>query len=392
MGGSDDSRALFAFVLGAIFTFSAIFSVYAIAHAAATQTFATVSGGTSIGALSLQCPPGNTDISIVRIKDPATSEGSVGFTACPYSLSGQNLDTYFSATDGTYYVFVYGAQTHGGGVSDCDGLGYAAADCLATADNYTVFTRTSGVWSTPDSNTNTRIISLDPADGSTTASTAVSVNIGYYVASTTGFDTVGFTIVNLDQNYAQEARVTAPAVYDGDAVVSTTTILRSGGAYQLQAFILNSSTGAVMFSDSTASGANNLGNANFSVVSNPFPGYIGTTSPEAAYSLATSTCTVFNPSGCFQNAIVWAFYPNPSILQLIAQDGDTIKTRPPAGWLFVNIAVLQNLGATSSAQFALVEDWPIMHYIFQPFATALAGVIWFLFAVWFFMHVRHINL
>jgi len=243
-------------------------------------------------------------------------------------------------------------------------------------------------------NVTTGIRSLSPADASTTASTAVSVSIGYYINSATspGFDKVRFTIYNIDRDYSQEASGSCTATLGALSACNAVVTLRSAGAYSLQASIFNTSSGSAIFSGADATGADNLGQAKFAVVSNPLPGIIGTTSLANVYSLATSTCDFGNISGCFQNAIVWAFYPSRSTLDLLANAGQSVKNKPPFGYLFVNVAAIQALNASGTAPVALAASAPITLYIFSPLDTGLASLFFFFFGVWLFQRVRHIEL
>lgn len=241
----------------------------------------------------------------------------------------------------------------------------------------------------------TRIASLTPADGTTAGSTSVSISVGYYVnsaANPNGYDTVGYSLYNIDTGYTQAAYATSTITTNTLGAFTQTLTLRSGGAYQLQAFLLNSTNGNETFSGASATGANNLGVSQFAVVSNPLPGMIGTSTLAGTYSLATSTCSIANISGCFQNAIVWALYPSQSSLTAVAQGGAAIKNKPPFGYLFVNIAAIQALNASGTPPVALAASAPITTYIFHPIDVGLGSLMFFFFGVWFFLRVRNIAL
>jgi len=240
----------------------------------------------------------------------------------------------------------------------------------------------------PDSST---ITSLTPADGSTTASTSVSVSVGYYVAPGDGWSTVGYTIYNIDRNYAQEASGEASTTPGTLATYDSTRTLRSNGAYSLQAYLRNDTTGAMLFSGPDATGTNNVGDSQFAVVSNPMPGIIGASSTRDLYVLATSTCSVTNVTGCFQNAIAWAFFPSAEVLDLLGNAGESVRNKPPFGYFFVNVDSLRAFSASGTAPFVLSSSTPITLYIFHPLDLGLGGLIGFFALVWLLLRVRKVE-
>jgi hypothetical protein len=287
-------------------------------------------------------------------------------TGCPV-FSGDAYILTVEATNPPPYIFYQGASLTGPAF-------YIVSDTVP-----------------PPPNTTSRIDSLDPADGTTTASTAITVNIGYYANSADGWDRVGYTIYNIDRNYAQEAAGEASTTLDTLSTYTSSRTLRSNGAYSMIAYLKNSVTGAIMESGADATGASNRGDSRFAVVSNPLPGEIGTTSLELIYGVATSTCSISNITGCFQNAIAWALYPSRSTLDLVTSSGNKVKNKPPFGYFFVNVATIQALNASGTPPVTLASDAPIVTYIFHPLDVSLAALIGFFYIMWLFQRVRHIE-
>lgn len=242
--------------------------------------------------------------------------------------------------------------------------------------------------------TSTQIISVAPADQSTVASTSVPISIQYYVNSseTPELTDIGYLLMDVSKNYRQIFDgIVASTTMDAFTTYTGTITLTAGDTYEISPFLTDDAMDAFKSGGAATVGTATNGSATFSVVVNNLGTYLGASSTANLYTLSTTTCSITNISGCFQNALIWAFYPSQDVLNLIAQDGGQVKNKPPFGYFFVNIAALQALSASSSpAAFTLMEDWPIMHYIFQPFAAGLVGVIWFAFGVWFFLHVREI--
>jgi len=253
------------------------------------------------------------------------------------------------------------------------------------------------------SDTSTRISELSPVDAAVTASTTVSLDISYYANSTTdAMDTLHIYLYDVTRNFAPvfpNGLSTTDIVQDALTTYSTTTVLLSGHTYQFGAALSSHlEIGGfpvdhfVYSSAATTQGVGTDGTAQFSVIVNNLVNTIGASSTANLYTLATSTCAITNISGCFQNALAWAFYPDPQLLQLISQDGEQIKIRPPVGYIYATFGALSQIGATSTPAFTLTEDAPIMQYIFQPLVGLLTGAIWFLAVIGLFRRSRTIEI
>jgi len=350
-----------------------------------------------------QCDTINLAASI-NAEQTGSCTGRVRHQATSISVSGNFVTLTWSPgisiNPGKYWILAYygGNNTCPGGSTNCHFYGTVAGSgqgwSLIMSDGLTesYWTAAGSIAPTPPG---TRITSLSPEDASTTASTAVDLTVGYYInsgANPAGYDTVGFTLYDIDRTYAQVAAGTTTATTNALSNFTTSVTLRSGGAYSLQAYLLNSSNGNMLFTDSQTAGAGSTGNSQFAVISNPLPGIIGTSTYAGTYSLATSTCSFTSVVGCFQNAIVWAFYPSQSMLTFVAGGGAAVKNKPPMGYLFVNIAAIQALNASGTPPVVLAAMAPITTYIFSPLDTGLASILFFVFGVWLFLRVRHIQL
>ncbi len=125
----------------------------------------------------------------------------------------------------------------------------------------------------------------------------------------------------------------------------------------------------------------------FAIVGNGF-----TLTPDYA-SLATSTCSITNLTGCFQNALVWAFYPPAGSLDIVTGLWPTISAKPPFGYFTVTQDSISGIGASTTPTFALEQVAGITQYIFDPLDEALAAIWWAIFGVWFFFNrVRHLQI
>jgi hypothetical protein len=249
----------------------------------------------------------------------------------------------------------------------------------------------------PPAYTSPTLTYISPYNGTTASSTSVELGAGYFVPdATSSRDTITqieLTLLDLTNGYQFVENATSTLHYGDVSTFATTTTLISGHTYILQSQLLGPDGVFVLGSDANTIGADNTGRAIFNVISNGLPTQIGVGSTTEIYTgLATSTCTLLNITGCFQNALVWAFYPSSSMLEAITNDGQLIAKYHPVGDVTQTISALKNVGATTTAAFTLVEDAPIMTNILTPLVNGIALVCWLPFAVWFLKRIRHVEI
>lgn len=110
-------------------------------------------------------------------------------------------------------------------------------------------------------------------------------------------------------------------------------------------------------------------------------------------AISTTTCSFTNITGCFQNALTWAFYPPGGSLDTVSNLWSTINKKPPFGYFTATQSDISNLGASTSAAFTLQQVSGITDVIFDPIDIALAGIWWAIFGIWFFFNrLRHIEI
>lgn len=132
----------------------------------------------------------------------------------------------------------------------------------------------------------------------------------------------------------------------------------------------------------------------FNVIYNPLASLLGATSTDltALMGLATSTCSIANITGCVQNAMVFLFYPSPSVLNVFSDLKTTIQNKPPFGYVNVYANQLLSLSANASPAFTLATSSAIKTNIFDPLRAGLVNVIYVCFALWFFNRLRHFEI
>lgn len=107
---------------------------------------------------------------------------------------------------------------------------------------------------------------------------------------------------------------------------------------------------------------------------------------------AYTTCSITDIAGCFQNAIVFLFYPSQSSLNDFSGLYDAIKNKPPFGYISAVQTSLQGINDTQTSVFTL-ETMPILNtYIFTPIRTAIIWVMWLAFIFMFYHRLKNIHL
>lgn len=212
--------------------------------------------------------------------------------------------------------------------------------------------------SPPPLDISTRFVSLSPT-ASTTATGNVDFSVQYYWNNaTTSYQNLALEILREDANFQT---ATSTVIYGINSIVpnvlttlNRTVPLSTNGAYQWRASMQATSTSGVLYNSYSSAWQS------FYTVTNPYPNIIGTTDLNTVYTIATSTCSFTNISGCFQNALVWAFYPSESILNNYKNLPALMKDRVPISYFYGTHELFSSLSstATSSSSLNMSLDLP----------------------------------
>ena len=116
------------------------------------------------------------------------------------------------------------------------------------------------------------------------------------------------------------------------------------------------------------------------------------TSSANTFVIETLPCGITDLSGCFKNAVAWAFYPSADSFVKFSTLADQLKDRAPFGYFTSGKNALLGLNATSSTPaYTLATSSPIMATIFTPLRTGLTWVFLFGGVVWIYKRVTHVN-
>lgn len=258
------------------------------------------------------------------------------------------------------------------------------------SSNYGVFNMIWGIDETDG------VVSLDsPIGATTTPTTSVTFNGTYFLAEQTAdfpLNSVLIEITNETNGFSKEffvlnVSVTATTTEQ----FATTTTLLTNNAYSWRARLVNND---VLDNPFVGAFTTYTESERFFVVSNPYLESAGVDFFDAgfAFNLATTTCSITNIAGCFQNALIFAFVPNKNVFDNFISLKEELQNKPPFGYIVLLTSALQNISATTTPAFALVSENNITDNIFTPLKNGLTWVLWLFFGIWLYKRVRNMNI
>lgn len=300
-----------------------------------------------------------------------------GGTVCAFiangtmSMEGGFLNNAGNTPDGSYWT----ALTFGTSTEDfqyywnsirSDGLWSCTDNCLP--DSAT---------STPTVPVNKNIEILNPTYGTTTATTTFQTKIKFKTPFSIDFratTTRHFEIVDAltgELNYSYN--VTVPANSSENIQITATTTTTEGSKY-IRAMYLDLNGGIYSEVDEVF----------FNVATNTYFQATGLLTPKStAQELTQIDCDTFDIGCQFQKAITFLIYPSPDILDKFSNLWQNIAEKRPFGYVTQTIAQLKELNTSGLTAFDL-GTVPFMEYIFTPFRTLVASILWALFAIYFY--------
>ena len=103
-------------------------------------------------------------------------------------------------------------------------------------------------------------------------------------------------------------------------------------------------------------------------------------------------CGITSITGCIKNALVWLFYPTTDTITNYYKFLDLVQSKPPVGYFTVVKSNISNLSATSTKAFNVVVPSSLKQYVFTPFDTGIAGILWLFFIFNFYKRLKHITI
>ena len=249
---------------------------------------------------------------------------------------------------------------------------------------------TSGYVPPAPVNTSTHIVRIIPENGTTTASTT-AIGAEVYInsndlSSTTAYNPqIQMTLTSPDNGtnltfYFPSAAGSITTA--GDQTFSATTTLQDGlynvttlltvppfGQFPGQAY--DSTTTSFIVNEST---------------------FLALQSSQ--YGIATTTCNVSNIAGCFQNALVYLFWPNASAIASYSTFQALIYQKPPVGYFSLVQNALNGVTSTSSTSSIPWSSGTLSYggSVFSSLRLGIAGILWFFFLIEFWHRIRNIKI
>jgi len=106
----------------------------------------------------------------------------------------------------------------------------------------------------------------------------------------------------------------------------------------------------------------------------------------------TSNCSITDITGCFKNAVVWAFYPSSASLEIYTTFIGLLQQKSPVGYFFVIKNAITGLNASSTPAFNITIPVHLKTYIFDPVDIAIASILWVFFVFAFYKRLKHLTI
>jgi len=103
-------------------------------------------------------------------------------------------------------------------------------------------------------------------------------------------------------------------------------------------------------------------------------------------------CSITSITGCFKNALIWAFYPTQQGVEQYYSFIALIEKKAPIGYFFISRDAIQGLNKDSTPNTSINIPNSIRQYIFNPFDLAISGILWLFFLFNFYKRLKFITI
>lgn len=395
---------------------------YSIAHAAGSVVYSqTDNSGTISGTFSFNT--GTTTLSsplnysstyyahfAIKTNDPSSQAYILllapGGTQCAYGVSSLITDTNYHTLDipltltnpsyctGVNLIphFQFGVHTYAQNSVESD-----------TTNTYAYLILTSGGTYTPPPANGVAFNAILPVSGTTTTSTSVEFKAQYYVASTTieaqsghggfGLSSTPYYINLTRQDIASSSQYFIGYGAGNDAwnTLDTTITLPASSTWEVSWTSVDSASPWPTYQQSNYYFFSVLSNASLSGLGIAGLDQIPLLSSASTTAIAPAPCGITDISGCFQNALVYLFYPSTASISQYATLWTTVENKPPFGYV---LAVQNAVGGftTSGTETFDFGTLPFVSTIFNPIRTGIAALLWLVFIVAFYHRLSTLDI
>lgn len=225
-----------------------------------------------------------------------------------------------------------------------------------------------------------------PTYGTTTASTTFQVQVRYKTpfsldfrpTTTRHFEIVDAVTGELDYSYD----VILEANSGENLIINATTTTDSGSKF-IRAMYLDQNGGIYSEVDEVF----------FNVATNTYYANTGLETPNSSPTgLTQIDCGTFEFGCQIQKALTFLFVPSNTVLDKFKNLWQTIAEKKPFGYVTMTISQLEALDSSGATAFDL-GTIPFMDSIFTPFRDLIAGILWALFAIFFYQNrLKHLDI
>jgi hypothetical protein len=227
---------------------------------------------------------------------------------------------------------------------------------------------------------------LNPTYGTTTATTTFSIQIKYKTAFSLDFrpsTTRHFRILDAITGEIEQEYNVPLQPNSGENVTITATGTVPAGSKYIRA----------MYLDVNGNPYSEIDEVFFNVATNTYFQTTGKLSPlDGVSGFSQIDCSTFDIGCQFQKALTFLFTPSSNTLDRFRNLWQNISEKKPFGYVTVTINQLKSLDTGGSQAFSF-GSIPFVDELFTPFRSLFAGILWALFAIYFFMHrLRHLDI
>jgi hypothetical protein len=116
------------------------------------------------------------------------------------------------------------------------------------------------------------------------------------------------------------------------------------------------------------------------------------TSTRELFAYPEYECSITSLTGCFKNALIWAFYPTKDGVEQYYSFISLIENKAPIGYFFMARDSIQGLNKDGTPSTNITIPYSIKYYIFSPFDIGIAGILWFFFLFNFYKRLKFITI
>lgn len=102
-------------------------------------------------------------------------------------------------------------------------------------------------------------------------------------------------------------------------------------------------------------------------------------------------CSWTNPLSCIIAGFSYLFYPQEQSISQFSGTWDTIRTKPPFGYITSIIDEITNLDNTGTPAWTM-PSLPFVSSVFDPIKNALSLILWGIFGIYFYQRVTRIEI